>query len=81
MLTSKLTTNVTETPKKKFPLLAKATNGAYVVLFNNKSTGTIVHTDGAYYQLGAFSSDWIDCDEEGTWNILPKNTEITLKVE
>jgi hypothetical protein len=81
VLTSRLKIQ-SPTTKITFPLLARAADGAgYTVLFDSENAGTVVQTEGKRYYLGYFTTTWFDVNETTRWEILPKGSEITLKVE
>ena len=64
----------------KFPLLVEAKDSGLIVLFVNKTTGTVVKKD-KLYDIGYYVANWVECDNEKEWTILNAGTSITLTVK
>lgn len=80
MLTSKVKTAEEATKPPQFPILGQHYEDSYVVLFTKENEGTVVHQTPDNFPLGYFSDNWSNLFGV-VWKILPKDTEITLKVE
>lgn len=66
----------------KFPLLAKATNSDYVVLFTSIDTGMVVCSgDRGIYGTGHYADSWTNVTDKESWIILPVGTKIELVQE
>ncbi len=59
-----------------FPLLAKNKGRDLVVLFTNKTSGTVVHGEG----IGRYSENWNDVTSYH-WEILPSGSRIIIVQE
>jgi hypothetical protein len=52
--------------KSLYPAFYKLTNGGDIVLFTDKTTGTVVSP--GVWPLGFYSETWVDCHDKLRWN-------------
>jgi len=64
-----------------FPQMYKNNNSRYIVLFTNKTTGTVIATKGASISLGFYSCNWSPCCGTSVWTRLPAGSSVTLVQE
>lgn len=64
----------------EFPLLAESKSTGLIILFANKTSGIVVSND-KIHKFGHYADDWIECNDEKYWSILPVGTSITLTVK
>jgi hypothetical protein len=79
MLTSHLIATTAQ-HENEYPLLARHRRCNYVVLFSNATTGVVVNDIDKHFEIGKHAS-WSSVKDKITWEILPKGSEIILKVE
>lgn len=71
-----LVMEVTILPKKEisFPTLGKTRDTGMVVLFKNKTEGTVIHPGTGVYMVSHHSNQWKSLDNIELWEIIPEIT-------
>jgi hypothetical protein len=65
----------------KFPLLARLKKHGNVVLFTNMNSGLVLSDEDGTWEVGKFSTDWLNVTDSEYWEILPKNYKVIFTQE
>lgn len=65
----------------EFPALFKNNKYGSIILFNSKTSGTVLKSGYKTHIVGDYYENWVDCFDKNVWTPLKSGESITLTVE